>query len=197
MYCQTQIWTDKEEWEHFVPMLKASITYLHPSDNGQQVKTDLWLSLCYPLNNEHTLCRYIVQEPLLRNKTLLKCTIQTITTIQHSNVRNKEALSSLSSSLQNEPMRWMILVIINILITYIKMETKGKTIYVAHKIRIKMDQGPESYQCTITSSLLASWACLLLAQLSQWKFLHFLWEKWPKKKNTSHKNKNQNGPKAC
>lgn len=35
LYCQTQIWTDKENT--FVPMLlKASITYLHPSDNGQQ-----------------------------------------------------------------------------------------------------------------------------------------------------------------
>lgn len=100
LYCQTQIWTDKENT--FVPMLlKASITYLHPSDNGQQVKTDIWLSLCYPLNNEHTLRRYIVQEPLLRNKTLLKCTIQTISTIQHSNVRNKEALSSLSNEVND------------------------------------------------------------------------------------------------
>lgn len=65
------------------------------------MKTDIWLSLCYPLNNEHTLRRYIVQEPLLRNKTLLKCTIQTITTIQHSNVRKKEALSSLSNEVND------------------------------------------------------------------------------------------------
>lgn len=60
LYCQTQIWTDKEEWEHSVPMVKASITYLHP------VKTDIWLSPCYPLNNEHTLCRYIVQRATIK-----------------------------------------------------------------------------------------------------------------------------------